>query len=286
MILIWGEPYDASVSAVLTELARRHSPFIVMSSGGLWTHERSWLPSIAEQTPYVHAAFVRPQHIPAAPDDLSQENCELRMLWSWLNTSDALIYNRPRAGLSNESKLGQASFIRQAGFLFPDSIATTSPDAAKSFCHRHGAVIVKGLSGERTVAQKYDASAGVPWDNIARCPTLLQKYIAGRQYRVHTVDDVVFTHEIITKAPDYRYASRWGAKAAIVAGEIPRRIEEMCLSLASTLGLPLAGIDLISPNPDCWYCLEVNPSPAFGYFETHSKLGIAEALAFHLSKSS
>jgi D-alanine-D-alanine ligase-like ATP-grasp enzyme len=58
----------------------------------------------------------------------------------------------------------------------------------------------------------------------------------------------------------------------------------MCLSLARTLGLPLAGIDLISPDPDSWYCLEVNPSPAFGYFERHSKLGIAEALAFRLAE--
>jgi glutathione synthase/RimK-type ligase-like ATP-grasp enzyme len=222
--------------------------------------------------------------VPAGDDDQSQDESEFRVLWSWLDTSGARIYNRPRAALSNESKLGQASFILNTGFLFPDSMVTTSPAAAKTFCSEHGAVIVKGLSGERTVAQRFHASANTSWANVAWCPTLLQKYIVGRQYRIHAVDDIVFTHEISTEAPDYRYASRWGVEATIIAGTVPPWIAEMCLSLTRSLGLSLAGIDLISPDPDRWYCLEVNPSPAFGYFERHCKLGIAEALVSRLAE--
>jgi RimK-like ATP-grasp domain len=283
MILVWGGPYDGNVTSVVTELAWKRFPFLLVFSGGIWTRDRERLPSIKDYLSSIHAAYVRPEHLPGLDRDRTTDESELRFLWSWLDSSEARIYNRPRAGLSNESKLGQASAILRAGFLFPESIVTTSPVAAEAFCSLHGSVVVKGLSGERTVVRRYDASSTNLWANVASCPTLLQEYVAGRQYRVHVVDDFVFVHEIATDAPDYRYASRWGLKATIIAGRVPPGVAKMCLSLAESLELPLAGLDLISPDPGRWYCLEVNPSPAFDYFEKQCKLGIAEALAMRLA---
>jgi hypothetical protein len=282
VILVWGEPYDSNVTSVVTELASRKLSFILVFSGGIWTHDRMRRSSVIDCLSSVRSAFVRPQRVPAPEEDRSEYESELRLLWSWLDTSEARIYNRPRAALSNESKLGQADAILSAGFLFPESIVTTSPAAAEVFCSLHGSVVVKGLSGERTVVQRYDAGANNLWANVAFCPTLLQRYIVGRQYRVHVLDDDVFVHEIITDAPDYRYASRWGLKTTIVAGTVPPGVAKMCSSLARSLELPLAGLDLISPVPDRWYCLEVNPGPAFDYFERQCKLGVAKGLATRL----
>ncbi len=45
------------------------------------------------------------------------------------------------------------------------------------------------------------------------------------------------------------------------------------------LGLHFSGIDLIRTPHDEWYCLEVNPSPAYSYFEKASGQPISIALA-------
>jgi D-alanine-D-alanine ligase-like ATP-grasp enzyme len=45
------------------------------------------------------------------------------------------------------------------------------------------------------------------------------------------------------------------------------------------MDLPLAGIDLRRTPDDRWYCLEVNPSPSFTWFEDVTHQPIAEAVA-------
>ncbi len=45
------------------------------------------------------------------------------------------------------------------------------------------------------------------------------------------------------------------------------------------MGLHLAGIDLRHTPEDEWYCFEVNPSPAFPYYEQWTDQPIASTLA-------
>jgi hypothetical protein len=45
------------------------------------------------------------------------------------------------------------------------------------------------------------------------------------------------------------------------------------------MNLPVAGIDLRRSPDDEWFCLEVNPSPAFSYYQAHAGLPISEAIA-------
>jgi D-alanine-D-alanine ligase-like ATP-grasp enzyme len=45
------------------------------------------------------------------------------------------------------------------------------------------------------------------------------------------------------------------------------------------LRLPVAGIDLRRTPQGEWYCFEVNPSPAFAYYEAATHQPIAEAIA-------
>ena len=54
------------------------------------------------------------------------------------------------------------------------------------------------------------------------------------------------------------------------------------MALAQSLGLEFAGLDLRMPPNGEPVCLEVNPSPAFSYYEMASGLPIAAALARHL----
>jgi len=41
--------------------------------------------------------------------------------------------------------------------------------------------------------------------NVSWCPTQFQRYIAGREHRVHVVGDEVFACEVHSDADDYRY---------------------------------------------------------------------------------
>ena len=64
---------------------------------------------------------------------------------------------------------------------------------------------------------------------------------------------------------------------------LPDELAERCLRLAQALGLAFAGIDLkLTPDKQA-YCFEVNPSPAFSYYEAHTGQPIAQAVACYLA---
>ncbi|MGH8914072.1 MAG: ATP-grasp domain-containing protein, partial [Acidimicrobiia bacterium] len=60
-------------------------------------------------------------------------------------------------------------------------------------------------------------------------------------------------------------------------------VERRAVALAADLGLPVAGIDLMIDEDGDVYCLEVNPSPAFSYYEQNTGQPIAMAIARYLS---
>ena len=60
---------------------------------------------------------------------------------------------------------------------------------------------------------------------------------------------------------------------------MPVDVASRCVELAEALDLPLAGIDL-RRRPDGQYvCFEVNPMPAYSYYESNTGLPISLALA-------
>jgi glutathione synthase/RimK-type ligase-like ATP-grasp enzyme len=57
----------------------------------------------------------------------------------------------------------------------------------------------------------------------------------------------------------------------------------MCVKLSAGLGLAFAGIDLKVTQDKRVYCFEVNPSPAFSYYEANTGQPIARAVAAYLA---
>jgi glutathione synthase/RimK-type ligase-like ATP-grasp enzyme len=107
----------------------------------------------------------------------------------------------------------------------------------------------------------------------------------GPDVRIHVVGGETFAACVRTSAIDYRYPARSGAVAPeITRYDLRGDLAERCVALARQLGLELAGIDLRMREPDGEpVCLEVNPSPAFSYYELAAGLPIAAALARHLA---
>jgi glutathione synthase/RimK-type ligase-like ATP-grasp enzyme len=94
--------------------------------------------------------------------------------------------------------------------------------------------------------------------------------------RVHVVGDDVFPARIESGADDYRYATRQGASVEMTACTLPADILARCIEVSTRLRLPLAGIDLrVTPDGE-WYCLEVNPSPAFTFYQRNTYQPISE----------
>ena len=61
--------------------------------------------------------------------------------------------------------------------------------------------------------------------------------------------------------------------------QLPADVDEACRRMVRGMDLYLAGIDLRLTPDGNWYCLEVNPSPGFTYFEAVTGQPIAAAVA-------
>ena len=89
---------------------------------------------------------------------------------------------------------------------------------------------------------------------------------------------------ISSDATDYRYAARQiGVEPTITAIELDATTRVRCVQLARGLDLPLAGIDLRYTPGGRYVCFEVNPSPAFNFYEQRAGLPIAAAIARYLA---
>jgi glutathione synthase/RimK-type ligase-like ATP-grasp enzyme len=221
----------------------------------------------------VDAAYLRPLPVPP-PDAAAFE--ALTSVSAWADATDHVrIVNRPRASTLNNSKPLQLRWIAEFGFQTPGTLVTTSPDAVLEFQERVGSVVYKSTSGSRSIVHRLDADRVSDLPAIQNCPTQFQEYVPGLDVRVHVIGGEVFPLMIRANADDYRYAHSTQAEAC----RLPASIEQHVVDMTRAMGLLFAGVDFrLTPEGD-WYCLEVNPSPGFTYFERLSGVPLAPALA-------
>jgi len=191
---------------------------------------------------------------------------------AWADSSSATIINKPSAEATNHSKLYQAISIRASGFLVPDSIVTNDRDRIREFQSKHGSVIYKSMSSIRSVVKELRPGALDVIRNLG--PVLFQQRIVGRNIRVHVIREKTAACAIQSDGIDYRYAP-----SSIEPVAISDDIAAKCVALTKRLGLVLSGIDLIRTPRDDWYCLEVNPNPAFSFYDVSEEKLIARAVA-------
>jgi glutathione synthase/RimK-type ligase-like ATP-grasp enzyme len=206
-------------------------------------------------------------------------NAVVEALTTWTELTSALVINRVSSMESNGSKPYQLRIIEHHGFRIPETLITTDADAAYRFWEKHGVVIYKSISGVRSIVSRLTAEHKERLQQVRWCPTQFQQFIAGIDYRVHVVGDEVFAVEIISTADDYRYARRQGGTTELRSYVLPPEIADRCSSITRSLGLEISGIDLRQSTDGCWYCFEVNPSPAFSYFQDTTGQSIDVAIA-------
>lgn len=200
-------------------------------------------------------------------------------LASWAELTGALVVNRMAAAAANCSKPLQSRQLRGLGFRTPDTLITTDPEAVTEFREKHRRVVYKSVSSVRSIVTELADEHLSRLDDVCWCPTQFQELVPGTDYRVHVVGGEVFAAEITSDATDYRYAARQGGSTAIRAASLPDEIARRCAAVPAATGLAVSGVDLRRTPDGEWYCFEINPSPAFTYYQEATGQLIDEAIA-------
>lgn len=257
-------------------------------SGRLRTREREWA---LEEFTGVYTRLVEyeslPQYRPNARDALDPGRIPKAAFFhhalnEWLELADCRVVNRACDMASNMSKPYQAQWISPL-FPTPPTLVTNAPGEALAFIRRHGRVIYKSVSSVRSIVREWRPADERNLGRIRALPTQFQAYLEGTNIRVHVVGEKVFATEIASSAVDYRYAQRDGMETLMQPLELPPEILARCLELSRLLRLPFCGIDLKRTQAGDCYCFEVNPSPAYSYYQEHTEQPIADALVEYLA---
>jgi hypothetical protein len=295
LILLWGLGTERPFEVMCDELERQGLPTLLVDQRevaetvveltvGAEVGGRIRTPTQDVDVSEITAAYVRPcdsRMLPAVAR--AGQGSELwrhattvaELLSTWVELTPALVVNRFSSMGSNGSKPYQLDLIRAHGFRVPDTIVTTDAGAVRAFRELHGEIIYKSVSSVRSIVSCLKPEQRL--DDVAFCPTQFQQYVPGTDHRVHVVGSELYPCEIICGATDYRYPGEEDVE--LRACGLPLEVEERCFRLASAMKLPVAGIDLRRTPEGEWYCLEVNPSPAYSYYQANAGLPISAAVA-------
>jgi RimK-like ATP-grasp domain len=304
VILLCGIPSERALVLVADALEELGAPFVVLNQRqfgdcGLWPEliagqvsglirvGRRTLPLAEVSATYLRVMDFRalPELRAAPPRSRLWAHCRAlhESLDLWAELTEARVVNRPSAQASNASKPYQAQLIAGAGFRTPETLITDDPEQVLDFRARHGALIYKSMSGVRSVVRELGEEDLRRLPRIRACPTQFQRRVPGHDVRVHCVGQETFGTAVHSAATDYRYGAQDGHDVSLAPASLDADVENRCVGLTAALGLEVAGIDLrMTPEGEA-YCFEVNPSPAFSYYEDSTGQPIARAVARHLA---
>ena len=299
-ILICGSADEIPVSMLIAALERRQAPFLLLEQGSLhenvklrWQISDKGLSGMMKvgdivfdirDIQSVYHRFMEPNDYwgsDANKQVIELSRSILQALMDLLDLLEARIVNRRRPMMSNNSKPYQAMMIRKVGFSIPDTCITNDRQALEVFRSQHPELIYKSISAVRSIVSKLDEEGLKRLGDLRWLPTQFQHMIEGFNVRVHVIGKVAFATQIISESTDYRYASLKGHPSCFRKYSLTEDLKTACVKLARICGLDFAGIDLII-NPEKVYCLEVNPSPGYSYYEQATGQPIADALAAYL----
>jgi hypothetical protein len=305
VILLCGIPTESPLALVAQELAALGHPFAVF-------HQRRWaeyglegavrdgsvtgrlrlgpLKVALEEVRGVYTRLMDDRRLPGVEgrpaDDPWSARCRAlhAALAGWTEVMPGRVVNRAAPQGSNASKPYQAQLIARHGLAVPQTLVTNDPEAVLDFRQRHGRVMFKSISGVRSIVRELHDDDLRRLERIRWCPVQFQERVEGFDVRVHCVGGEVHACAVASDAVDYRYAvHQVGTPAVLKPYALDGDLATRCRALTDALGLELSGIDLRLDGDGRAWCFEVNPSPAFSYYEHHTGLPIARAIARHLA---
>jgi glutathione synthase/RimK-type ligase-like ATP-grasp enzyme len=299
MILLWGIQDDAPMGMVMEDLLHAGADFIFLDQHNVFSDDIEYSfnqdsggqgliysnvgridlhdMSVAYLRPYNFREFDAAQN-KSLDDPLILRGAAFEMqLIACLNASSAVVVNRTDPSSTNNSKPYQLSLIHKTGFKIPETFISNDNLAVKKFLLGNHSSIYKSISGVRSIVSRVENAQLEYLQDVSWCPTLFQKLIPGTNYRVHVIGNKILALRVHSDRLDYRYGN-----TTMISEDLPTEVAVKCRNLNALLGLHFSGIDLIRTPEDEWYCLEVNPSPAYSYFQHKSGEPISQALCAFL----
>jgi glutathione synthase/RimK-type ligase-like ATP-grasp enzyme len=296
MILLWGLMEDAPMNMAYAELAKTGADFFFLDHRKIFDSDIEYTFSIKDgakcfidiegvrlDLDNVRAAYIRPYNFrdysqmegKAIDDPIALKAGGFEMqLMAWLDASDMLVLNRSGPSATNNSKPYQLSLISKAGFKVPKTYISNDSALVRKFLTESGEAVYKSISSVRSIVHKVADNHLGFIDDVQWCPTLFQKVVPGINYRAHVLNNEIYAVRIESDSLDYRYG-----QTTMMAEELPDDVAQKCYRINEMLGLHFSGIDLMRTGQGEWYCFEVNPSPAYSYFQLNSGVHISAALA-------
>ena len=304
MIVLFGIPSEPPVAMARDRLAESGKPFHMLNQRDVDAIDiqcivadgrvegRLRAPGVQIGLDDVTAVYARPMddrflpELDGEPPDSPRRLRSRRLhdaIVAWLDVTPARVVNRFRDMGSNGSKPYQAQLVQRFGFMVPETLVTNDPALVAGFRRRHGRVVYKSVSATRSVVHELGAADLERLDAIRACPVQFQEYVPGFDVRVHVVGDDVIATRVDSPAVDYRYAEHGQDGTRLTPFDLPADLADRCRTLTAGLGLAFSGIDLrFTPGGDV-VCFEVNPSPAYSYYEYETGQPISLALARYLA---
>ncbi|QDX41620.1 RimK/LysX family protein [Salarchaeum sp. JOR-1] len=184
--------------------------------------------------------------------------------------------NEPSSVLTAFHKYATATHLTAAGLSVPNAFLSLSADRLNAERPRFGeeAVFKTAIGTHGGGTWKVGADEDVN-PRVGERYAFLQELIdrdedRHRDLRVYVVDgEVIASMRRFAPENDWRTNVALGGDVEGVA-DLPADAESLARDAASTLGLDMAGVDLVE-GEDGWYVLEVNPTAGFkGLFEATS----------------
>ena len=206
-------------------------------------------------------------------------------------TMGMYVVNGSRAIAESRDKLSGLQVLSGAGLRVPSTVLSRTQRGMRMALPALGdfPVVLKLLEGTQGVGvmllhtpislgSVVEALHGLGQD------VLLQKFIregAGRDYRVFVVGNrVVASMERTAPEGEFRSNIHRGGVGRIV--KLPREFERTALVAAKTLGLEIAGVDLMADHRGP-LVIEVNSSPGFEGLEAATGANIAREIIRHIA---
>jgi hypothetical protein len=217
----------------------------------------------------------------ARPIDLSStQSGELHRRWrglteglrAWLETTPAVVINRPGGHEHNGSKPFHEQWLAAQGFDVPPSVTSSRREVLERFAAT-GPAIMKTCSGIRANARRMEPEEFADFEP-EQGPVHLQRLVAGADVRAHVVADEVIAMMIESDAVDYRNGSR--SRWSVYEPSDPLRLK--MINATGAMGLLLAGWDFKVDRDGRAWCLEANAMPGYSSYDRRLGGSISRAI--------
>jgi RimK-like ATP-grasp domain len=193
-------------------------------------------------------------------------------LRAWLETTTALVINRPGGHEHNGSKPFHEQWLARQGFDVPPSITSSRREPLTDFAAA-GPTIIKTCAGVRADARRVEADEFRQFEP-EQGPVHLQRLVTGADVRAHVVGSEVLAVMIESDAIDYRTgsAARWSVY------EPSDQLRAKMVRATRAMGLCLAGWDFKVDSGGRAWCLEANAMPGYSSYDRRLGGSISRAI--------